>query len=84
MLNAHGVRSSVCSMDNMRAIRIHHEPCFLREREGAPTDRTCIPVSNPPERVRALSRTFAHFHALSRIYDLIAYFAIHAACSIAH
>ena len=33
-LNAHGIRSFICSMDNMRAIRIHHEPCFLRERDG--------------------------------------------------
>ena len=43
--------------------RIHHEPCFLRERDGVPTDRACIHVSNPPERVRALSRTFMHFCA---------------------
>ena len=81
-------------MNDMRQIRIHHEPCFLRERDGVPTDRACIQVSNPPERVRALSRTFMHFHALSctfmhfhalsRIYALIAYFAIHVACSIAH
>ena len=63
MLNAHGVRSFVCSVDNMRAIRIHHEPCFLRERDGVPTDRACIHVSNAPERVRALSRTFMHFYA---------------------
>jgi hypothetical protein len=60
-------------MNDMRQIRIHHEPCFLRERDGVPTDRACIQVSNPPERVRALSRTFMHFHALSRIYALIAY-----------
>lgn len=71
-------------MNDMRQIRIHHEPCFLRERDGVPTDRACIQVSNPPERVRALSCTFMHFHALSRIYALIAYFAIHVACSIAH
>lgn len=31
---AHGVRSFVCSMDNMRAIRIHHESCFLRARRA--------------------------------------------------
>ena len=60
---AHGVRSFVCSVDNMRAIRIRHEPCFLRERDGVPTDRACIHVSNPPERVRALLRTFMHFCA---------------------
>ncbi len=31
---AHGVRSFVCSVDNMRAIRIHHESCFLRARRA--------------------------------------------------
>ena len=34
MLNAHGVRSFVCSVDNMRAIRIHHGPCFFASAMG--------------------------------------------------
>ena len=62
VLNAHGIRSFVCSMDNTRAIRIHYEPCFLRERDGFPPDRICIHVSNPSKRVRALSRTLTHQH----------------------
>ena len=48
----------------MRAIRIHHEPCFLRERDGVPTDRACIHVivirQNVFAHSRALSCTFAH------------------------
>ena len=62
VLNTHGIRSFVCSMDNMRKIRIHHGPCFLRERDGFPPDRICIHVSNPSKRVRALSRTLTHQH----------------------
>ena len=45
-LNAHGIRSFDCSVDNMRIIRIHHEPCFLRERDGLSIDRICFQVSN--------------------------------------
>ena len=41
-LNAHCIRSFVCSVDNMRAIRIHHEPCFLREHEGAQQIETAL------------------------------------------
>ena len=63
VLNAHGIRSFICSMDGMRAIRIHHGPCFLRERDGFPPDRICIHVSNPSKRVRALSRTLSHSRA---------------------
>ena len=65
VLNAHGICSFICSMDNMRAIRIHHEPCFLRERDGLSTDRICFQVSNSSECVRALSRTLStlmHLH----------------------
>ena len=54
---AHGVRSFVCSVDNMRAIRIHHEPCFLRACDRLSTDRICFQVSNSSECVRAPSRT---------------------------
>lgn len=36
---------------------------FSASATGVPTDRACIHVSNPPERVRALSRTFMHFYA---------------------
>jgi hypothetical protein len=42
-------------VDNMRAIRIHHGPCFLRERDRFPPDRICIHISNPSECVRALT-----------------------------
>lgn len=78
-LNAHGIRSFDCSVDNMRIIRIHHEPCFLRERDGLSIDRICFQVSNSSECVRAPSRTLStlmHLH-------LITYFVAHAACSIA-
>lgn len=61
-LNTHGIRSFDCSVDNMRIIRIHHEPCFLRERDGLSTDRICFQVSNSPECVRAPSRTLMHLH----------------------
>ena len=68
-LNAHGIRSFDCSVDNMRIIRIHHEPCFLRERDGLSTDRICFQVSNSSECVRAPSRTLMHLpsqlHTLS-------------------
>ena len=65
VLNAQGIRSFIYSMDNMRAIRIHHEPCFLRERDGLSTDRICFQVSNSSECVRALLRTLStlmHLH----------------------
>ena len=42
VLNAQGIRSFIYSMDNMRAIRIHHEPCFLRERDGAQQIETAL------------------------------------------
>lgn len=45
--------------------RIHHEPCFLRERDGLPTDRICFQVSNSSECVRAPLRTLStlmHLH----------------------
>ena len=78
-LNAHGIRSFDCSVDNMRIIRIHHEPCFLRERDGLSIDRICFQVSNSSECVRALHA----LSALSCIYISITYFVAHAACSIA-
>lgn len=63
-LNAHGIRSFDCSVDNMRIIRIHHEPCFLRERDGLSTDRACIKSSSLLKQIRALfSRIFTHLHA---------------------
>ena len=65
VLNAQGIRSFIYSMDNMRAIRIHHEPCFLRERDGLSTDRICFQVSNSSECVRAPSHTLStlmHLH----------------------
>lgn len=71
MLNAHGVRSFVCSVDNMRTIRIHHEPCFLRERDGLSTDRICFQVSNSSECVRAPSRTLSTLmHLPSQLHTL--------------
>lgn len=64
VLNAQGIRSFIYSMDNMRAIRIHHEPCFLRERDGLSTDRACIKSSSLLKQIRALfSRIFTHLHA---------------------
>ena len=45
--------------------RIHHGPCFLRERDGLSTDRICFQVSNSSECVRAPSRTLStlmHLH----------------------
>lgn len=67
VLNAHGICSFICSMDNMRAIRIHHEPCFLRERERLSTDRDCIKAAACQSRFehfsRALPRIFTHLHA---------------------
>ena len=42
VLNAHGICSFICSMDNMRTIRIHHEPCFLREHDGAQQIETAL------------------------------------------
>jgi len=65
VLNAHGIRSFVCSMNDMRAIRIHHGPCFLRERDGLSTDRICFQISNSSECVHAPSRTLSalmHLH----------------------
>lgn len=77
VLNAHGIRSFICSMDNMRAICIHHEPCFLRERDGLSTDRACIKSSSLSKQIRALlSRTSAHFHAFSRTQIPITYFTL--------
>lgn len=70
MLNAHGVRSFVCSVDSMRAIRIHHEPCFLRERDGLSTDRICFQVSNSSECVRAPSLTLSNLMHLHLNYIL--------------
>ena len=67
VLNAQGIRSFIYSMDNMRAIRIHHEPCFLRERDGLSTDRACIKSSSLLKQIRALlSRISSHFRALAR------------------
>ena len=69
-LNAHGIRSFDCSVDNMRIIRIHHEPCFLRERDGLSIDRICFQVSNSSECVRAPSRTLSTLMHLHLIYIL--------------
>lgn len=58
---------------------------FFASATGVPTDRTCIQVSNPSECVRALSRTLAHSHALSRIlaYQHLDYiFCSCTACSL--
>ena len=61
----------------MRAIRIHHEPCFLRERDGLSTDRACIKSSSLLKQIRALlSRISAHFHAFSRTQIPITYFTL--------
>lgn len=58
---------------------------FFASATGGPTDRTCIQVSNPSECVRALSRTFTHSCALSRIlaYQHLDYiFCSCTACSL--
>ena len=68
VLNAQGIRSFIYSMDNMRAIRIHHEPCFLRERDGLSTDRICFQVSNSSECVRAPSRTLSTLSTLMHLH----------------
>lgn len=59
VLNAQGIRSFIYSMDNMRAIRIHHEPCFLRERDGLSTDRDCIKAAACQSRFEHFSRAFS-------------------------
>ena len=77
VLNAQGIRSFACSMDNMRRIRIHHGPCFLRERERLSADRDCIKSSSLLKQIRALlSRISAHFHALTRTQIPITYFTL--------
>ena len=78
-LNAHGICSFICSMDNIRAIRIHHGPCFLRERDGG---QQIEPASRLVIRQNASARLYA-LSALSCIYISITYFVTHAACSIA-
>lgn len=50
--------------------RIHHEPCFLRERDGLSTDRICFQVSNSSECVRAPSRTLSTLSTLSTLMHL--------------
>lgn len=70
-LNAHGIRSFDCSVDNMRIIRIHHEPCFLRTRDGLSIDRICFQVSNSSECVRAPLRTLSTLmHLPSQLHTL--------------
>ena len=57
--------------------RIHHEPCFLRERDGLSTDRICFQVSNSSECVRAPLRilsTLMHIllnYILCRSYSML-------------
>ena len=60
-------------MDSMRAIRIHHEPCFLRERDGAPEILPALKSANQSRHARACAR--------AQYLDY--YFVIRAACSIA-
>ena len=79
MLNAHGVRSSVCSVDNMRAIRIHYEPRFLRERDEG------FQQIESASRLVIRQNAFAHSRALSRIlaYQHLDYiFCSCTACSL--
>ena len=73
MLNVYSIAFLVLTSD-MRTIRIHHEPCFLCERDGFSADRACIQVNNS---IKAYSRICAHLRALS---VLITYFVIHVAC----
>lgn len=73
MLNVYSIAFLVLTSD-MRTIRIHHEPCFLCERDGFSADRACIQVNNS---IKAYSRICAHLCALS---VLITYFVIHVAC----
>ena len=76
---AHGVRSFVCSVDNMRAIRIHHGPCFFASAMGF---QQIGSASRLVIRQNASARLYA-LSALSCIYISITYFVTHAACSIA-
>ena len=73
LLNVYSIAFLVLTSD-MRTIRIHHEPCFLCERDGFSADRACIQVNNS---IKAYSRICAHLCALS---VLITYFVIHVAC----
>ena len=62
--------------------RIHHEPCFLRERDGLSTDRICFQVSNSSECVRAPSHTLSTLSTLSTLMHLHLDYILCHSCSM--